>query len=465
MYQKKDQKTWAKHVDFILFDMLCLQAAFLIAYLLKFHGANPYTADEWIAFAFLIEFIDLFWILIDSPFHGILRRGYLKELLSLIKQAVMLAAAFSLFVFAVKQGVAYSRIVLAATCLLYILFSFLVRTGWKKYLQKYIRTRIRKQLLIGNGELAVRYVKQIQKLGNVQERIVGYLAHEPCDELTNYAGDYSRLDEWLDEEKADEVIVALDAEQGEATNGIVNTCEKYGVRVLVIPFYHDVMSATPSIEWMGDIKLVNLRSAPLDNLSNLLMKRMFDICVSLILILLTSPIMLFAAIGTKLSSPGPILFRQDRVGRGKKIFKMLKFRSMRVTGTEDTGWSTNNDPRKTKFGSFIRKFSIDELPQFFNVLKGDMSLIGPRPEVPFHVEHFKDEIPLYLVRQQVRPGITGWAQVNGLRGDTSIEERVKHDIWYIENWSTSLDLKILWKTVFGGMVNQEKIQGIANMKS
>ena len=136
---------------------------------------------------------------------------------------------------------------------------------------------------------------------------------------------------------------------------------------------------------------------------------------------------------------------------------MLKFRSMRITGTESTGWSTDSDPRKTRFGSFIRKFSLDELPQFFNVLVGQMSLVGPRPEVPFHVRHFKEEIPLYLVRQQVRPGITGWAQVNGLRGDTSIEERVKYDIWYIENWSLGLDLKILFKTVFGGMVNSEKL--------
>ena len=168
--------------------------------------------------------------------------------------------------------------------------------------------------------------------------------------------------------------------------------------------------------------------------------------------------MLFAAIGTRLSSPGPILFRQERVGKDRKPFKMLKFRSMRVTGTEDTGWSTKNDPRKTKFGSFIRKFSIDELPQMFNVLAGQMSLIGPRPEVPFHVNHFKDEIPLYLVRQQVRPGITGWAQVNGLRGDTSIEERVKYDIWYIENWSLALDIKIVWKTVFGGLVNAETVK-------
>ena len=136
---------------------------------------------------------------------------------------------------------------------------------------------------------------------------------------------------------------------------------------------------------------------------------------------------------------------------------MLKFRSMRVTGTENTGWSTNSDPRKTRFGSFIRKFSLDELPQFFNVLMGDMSLVGPRPEVPFHVRHFKEEVPLYLLRQQVRPGITGWAQVNGLRGDTSIEERVKYDLWYIENWSIWLDLKILLMTAFGGMVNKEKM--------
>jgi lipopolysaccharide/colanic/teichoic acid biosynthesis glycosyltransferase len=136
---------------------------------------------------------------------------------------------------------------------------------------------------------------------------------------------------------------------------------------------------------------------------------------------------------------------------------MLKFRSMRITGTEETGWSKDVDPRKTRFGSFIRKFSLDELPQFFNVLRGDMSLVGPRPEVPFHVNHFKDEIPLYLVRQQVKPGITGWAQVHGLRGDTSIEERVKYDIWYIENWSVALDIRILFKTVFGGMINSEKM--------
>ena len=136
---------------------------------------------------------------------------------------------------------------------------------------------------------------------------------------------------------------------------------------------------------------------------------------------------------------------------------MLKFRSMKVNSTENTGWSTETDPRKTRFGSIIRKFSIDELPQLFNVLKGDMSLVGPRPEVPHYVRQFKEDVPLYLVRQQIRPGMTGWAQIHGLRGDTSIEARVKYDLWYIENWSLWLDIKILFKTVFGGMINNEKI--------
>ena len=182
-----------------------------------------------------------------------------------------------------------------------------------------------------------------------------------------------------------------------------------------------------------------------------------SICTSLLLIVLTSPLMLFAAVGVKLSSPGPVLFRQERVGLNKKPFYMYKFRSMRVNDRQTTGWSTDNDPRKTRFGSFIRKFSIDELPQFFNVLKGDMSLVGPRPELPFFVNQFKESIPLYMVKHQVRPGITGWAQVNGFRGDTSIKGRIEHDIYYIENWTILFDIKILFMTVFR-FSNSEKLR-------
>ena len=202
--------------------------------------------------------------------------------------------------------------------------------------------------------------------------------------------------------------------------------------------------------------MINLRRIPLDNIGNAFLKRAFDIAGSLALIVLTSPLMLIAAVGVKLSSPGPVIFKQLRVGKNKREFYMYKFRSMRLNAQEQTGWSTNVDSRKTVFGSFIRKCSIDELPQFFNVLKGDMSLVGPRPEVPHFVEQFKEEIPRYMVKHQVRPGITGWAQVNGLRGDTSIRDRIEHDLYYIENWNILFDVKILLMTVFK-TVNKEKL--------
>lgn len=200
-----------------------------------------------------------------------------------------------------------------------------------------------------------------------------------------------------------------------------------------------------------------LSACPLDNIVMAMVKRLMDIAGSALAILLLSPVMLATAIGVKLSSPGPVFFVQEWVGRNRKIFKMLKFRSMCVNDRENTGWSVAADPRKTTFGRFIRKTSIDELSQLFNVLAGQMSLVGPRPEIPYHVDHFKEEIPQYLLRQKVRPGMTGWAQVNGFRGDTSIKERVRLDLWYINHWCLRLDLKILLKTAFGGFVNEEKV--------
>lgn len=164
--------------------------------------------------------------------------------------------------------------------------------------------------------------------------------------------------------------------------------------------------------------------------------------------------MLLVAIGVKLSGSGSVIFRQERVGRNKKPFTMHKFRSMRDNTAHDA-WTVKNDARRTGFGRFIRKYSLDELPKLFDVLVGHMSLVGPRPELPRYVRQFKEDVPLYLVRQQVRPGMTGWAQVHGLRGDTSIEKRVEYDIWYIENWSLGLDIRILLKTAFGGMINNE----------
>lgn len=310
-------------------------------------------------------------------------------------------------------------------------------------------------------KLAHKYIEDIKAERWLGLEVLGYVSASEKPELGTRLGCYEQIEEILEHHFVDELVVALEPHETVFMKHVLSAADKEGVRVSIIPFYSEYIPSHPSIEVVGDTKLINMRSTPLDKIGWAFIKRSVDIVGAIILIVLTSPIMLFTAIGVKVTSPGPILFKQERVGKDKKPFKMLKFRSMRVDdmkGTQDTAWSKDNDPRKTKFGSFIRKFSIDELPQFFNVLKGDMSIIGPRPEIPYHVRHFKEEVPLYLVRQQVRPGITGWAQVHGLRGDTSIEERVKYDIWYIENWSVGLDLLILWKTVFGGMINNENVR-------
>lgn len=314
-------------------------------------------------------------------------------------------------------------------------------------------------LLVGGGKEAAQYLRALEQNPYYGYHVDGYLANSPNPALkATYLGPYKNLEDALCTPGLDEVVVALDTEEMHMIPRALAACDKEGLRITMVPFYNDYLPARPTIDVLGSCKLINVRQTPFDNILNAFAKRLFDILGSLLLIILTSPVMLAVAIGVKLSSPGPVIFCQKRVGLNKKEFMMYKFRSMRVNVDEKTGWSTNSDPRKTRFGSLIRKFSLDELPQFFNVLKGDMSLVGPRPEVPYHVEHFKEEIPRYLVRQQVRPGVTGWAQVNGLRGDTDIAERIRYDIWYIENWTLALDIKIICRTAFGGkMINDEKL--------
>ena len=351
----------------------------------------------------------------------------------------------------------FSRVIFAVFWVFSCAFLICERLALSRLRLRSRSRHLRHVVVVGNGHLAAQYIQDIRENPQTAISVTGYLSAVRRPELGKCLGSYEDLDRILIENRVDEVIIALEPHETQFMQHVFAATDKEGVRVSLIPFFNDFYPSHPVIDNIARTKLIDLRATPLDNLFAACYKRAFDIVGSLVLIVLFSPVMLAAAVGVKLSSPGPVLFRQERIGRDKKPFRMLKFRSMRVTGTEDTGWSRNEDPRKTRFGSFIRKFSIDELPQFFNVLKGDMSLIGPRPEVPYHVKTFREEIPRYLVRQQVRPGITGWAQVNGLRGDTSIRDRVKYDLYYIENWSPLLDFRILFKTVFGGMINSETL--------
>lgn len=310
-------------------------------------------------------------------------------------------------------------------------------------------------LLVGSGELAEKYADCIKRNPHFGCVCIGYVSDELNPALGKCFGGYAALGEVLEHFSPDEVIIAVEQYEVSLIKKVIAVCEEQGIRTSIIPIYNDFLPSSATVDVIENMRLINLRTNLQDIVFNRALKRAFDVVFSFVIIVLTSPVMLAAALGVWLSSPGPVIFRQERIGKERKPFVMYKFRSMRLNTESDTAWSTNKDPRVTAFGAFIRKFSIDELPQFFNVLKGDMSVVGPRPELPHYVERYKYEIPRYMVKHQVKPGITGWAQVNGYRGDTSIEKRVEYDLWYIENWSFGIDIKIILMTVFGGMINKE----------
>ena len=269
-------------------------------------------------------------------------------------------------------------------------------------------------------------------------------------------GRTEELESLLEANQLDEIIITLGLSEYNKLAHVVASTEKSGVHTRFVPDYSNVIPTSPFTEDLQGLPLINIRHVPLMEWTNASIKRAMDIILGTIALILFSPVMLICVIAIKLTSPGPIIFCQERVGLHNRPFKMYKFRSMTVQTDEEekTQWTTKGDARVTKFGGLMRKTSLDELPQIINVLKGDMSLIGPRPERPLFVEKFKEEIPRYMVKHQVRPGMTGWAQVNGYRGDTEIKPRIEHDLYYIENWSVGLDIKILFMTVFTGFVNK-----------
>lgn len=380
-----------------------------------------------------------------------------SELVQLFKLFVVCMALSVAAIFLLKI-LNFSRGVVAVTglfsffllCVKRIVLRFVLRDLRRKgYNQKYV-------LIVGDSTLAFKYLVSINENPRFGFQSIGYVGKSGRTELGNCLGDYTDLEPILEKYGPDEVVIALEQSEMNMMNVIVNCCEEQGIKASIIPFYNDYLPSCATVDTVGRVKLINIRLCPLDISINRFMKRCFDIVFSAAAILLTSPLLLITAIGVKLSSPGPVLFKQKRVGKNRHSFYMYKFRSMRLNDDSDTAWSRTTDSRITPFGAFIRKFSIDELPQFFNVLRGEMSVIGPRPELPYYVDQYKYEVPRYMVKHQVKPGITGWAQVNGYRGDTSIEKRIEHDIWYIENWSMALDIKIVFMTVFGGMINNEK---------
>ncbi len=426
-----------------------------------FHGEMSIPLDNYLILAAFYTAAQLFTFAAFGLYQSYRKKRLRTELVRLWEATLLDMVVLQSLLF-LSWGVHYSRALLG--------IAFLLMTGAlsvKRYvLRRFLRTfrqsghNLKHVLVIGGGRLAARYADEIRRDLELGYRAAGYIAGAPEEDMGDlrWLGSYEDLSDILERQSVDEAVCALEAADFGRVQAIIDSCEGAGVRLSIIPFYADYIPSNPQFDDLNGIPMLNIRHIPLDNWANAFFKRTMDILGSAALLVLTSPLLLFCAIGVKLSSPGPVIFKQERIGRGKKPFYMYKFRSMRLNDAQDIAWSAKTDERKTHFGAFMRKCSLDELPQLWNVLKGDMSLVGPRPELPYYVDQFRNEVPLYMVKHQVRPGITGWAQVNGFRGDTSIPGRIERDVYYIEHWSLAFDIQILLITVFGGkFINDETV--------
>ena len=443
----------------IVTDLAVLFLSIVLSYTVRFHIFDS-TENHLLLSYYLLFVLALLpiYYLIFSTFDLICvfrTRTFSEEVVKLIQANTVMAGTVTAILFVMKWHY-LSRWVMVQ----YFFISTLLLVG-QHFFMRWLMSSLREKgyhkktlIILGSGDSAREYLETIRSHKDYVYDYLGYVSNYAKLD-GDYLGDYGSLYEVLNERKPEELICALDICEAGYLEQIMSDCEKTGTKVSIIPFCYRYIPSRPYIDQIDRIPLINIRKIPLDNYANAFLKRTMDFLGALFLLILCSPILLAAAIGVKLTSPGPVIFKQERVGLNKELFTMYKFRSMVVNDQSNTAWSTNEDPRKTKFGAFIRKFSIDELPQLYNVLKGDMSLVGPRPELPYFVENFQKSVPLYMVKHQVKPGITGLAQVKGYRGDTSIPKRIEWDVYYIENWSLFLDIKILFMTVFKGLRNEE----------
>lgn len=458
---RENQKT-LNNIQIIL-DLLMVAIALPLAYWYRFLSYQGTYLDINYYIPTLVLLIPLhFFLYYFLGLYEARRRKSLTFEIGKIVQSNFLSMLILLSLLYMLKEVNYSRQVL----LFFVVFSSVLTTIERILLRK-ILNNIRKQgynrkhvLIVGTGRLTRRLISSLKENKYLGYEIVGIIDNDISKgkkvEEIPIIETIDGLEKVLSAYTIDEIFITLPAKEYDKFRKIIKVCEKSGVRTQFVPDYARFIPARPLIDDIDGIPLINIRHVPLDNFLKAFLKRSFDIVLSSLGLLLSSPILVIIALGIKSDSPGPILFSQERVGRSKKSFMMYKFRTMKVQMEEssDELWTTKDDPRKTKLGNFLRKTSLDELPQLWNVLKGDMSLVGPRPERPFFVEQFKEKIPRYMIKHHVRPGITGWAQVNGWRGDTSIRKRIECDIYYIENWTFLFDLKILFMTVFKGFINK-----------
>ena len=452
----------------VLIDAVVIAVSYWLAWVLKFRsglfdnegGMLPF---EWYMFGLI--FIIPGYLILYYAFNLYTSKrvqGRRLEFANIAKANTIGMLLMISAIYVIIKEIDFSRWVIFIFYAVNIVLETFVRNGIR-YLLRDMRRRGFNQkhiLLVGYSRAAEEYIDRI-----IQNPQWGYTVRGILDDSVTAGTMYKgvkvlgRIDNLmviLPENKLDEIAITLGLSEYFRLEEIVALCEKSGVHTKFIPDYNNIIPTKPYTEDLLGLPVINIRYVPLTNTFNATVKRLMDVVGAIVAIILFSPVMLIAAILVKVTSPGPLIYKQVRVGLHNKSFEMYKFRSMEVQPEqeEQKAWTVKNDPRVTTVGKFMRRTSIDELPQLFNVLRGDMSLVGPRPERPFFGEKFREEIPRYMVKHQVRPGLTGWAQIHGYRGDTSIRKRIEHDLYYIENWTVGLDIKILFLTFFKGFVNK-----------
>jgi Undecaprenyl-phosphate glucose phosphotransferase len=449
----------------ILADIVIIILSFFIAYFVRFNtqifgvGEISYRFIDYAVILVLIIPINIIGYKVCGFYDSLRTKKFASQLRNTFIVNMLSVSIVFIYLFVTKNN-HYSRLLLLGFFILSYCISMAFHLIVKKALNRMrvMDKNLKYVVVIGAGRLGKEYSNKIvahKEYGYAiaaffddNESLIGKTVND-----TKIIGKTDALKEYLEHNVIDLLVIALPNSCEEIITNVINISELHGVKSQIIPDYYHILPAKPSFDEIDGLPLLHTRFVPLDKWVNKAIKRAVDLIASSIGLLLLSPLFLLVSLIIKFTSPGPIVYRQPRVGYNRKHFDMFKFRSMKYEKDAQPGWTTKNDSRTTKFGEFMRANNIDELLQLVNVFIGDMTLVGPRPEQPAFVKQFMYEIPKYMIKHHVKPGMTGWAQVNGWRGDTSIEERIKCDIYYIENWTIGFDFKIMLKTIYSGKKN------------
>ncbi len=451
----------------LFLDWITLSCSWVLAYCIRFYipiiPAHKGIPSFYTYITLLIIMIPLWFIVFKAL--GLYRPRRISSRVAEAMDIVKATSIATLILISLTFFVArseFSRVIFLYFWIISIVALCITRILFREFL-RLIRKRgynLRYALIVGTGNLGQDITNKIQEHPELGLKIRGFLS-EDASQVGNTVDGYQVLDTYenirdvIISNQIDMVLITLPLNANEKLKSILDNIADEMVSILIVPDLFEFISLRGGVGEFEGMPIISLRDSPLYGW-NRVIKRTTDILLSLLIILITSPLMLVISILIKATSPGPILYKQDRMGLDGKIFKMLKYRTMGTQAEEKTGpmWATENDHRRTLIGTFLRKTSLDELPQFFNVLKGDMSIVGPRPERPHFIQQFRSKIPKYMLRHKMKAGITGWAQVNGWRGNTSLEKRIEYDLYYIENWKLMFDFEIMWLTFWRGFISK-----------